>query len=182
MTKCEIVDQRNAKKCGCWLFVRLRQVCFVLSGTSPQTNQPETCAPSLTDWLLTKFCRVPLPLSLCFCASELVCNNSGSLDWLLLVWSCLGLRAIGLKKGIFGKPSPYVKLSIIPSRRHHLSWKQHHGQIAKTSSQNNTINPLWVGEVCWIGGNLGVWVFQRENWVVETVAISRWDGSDLGWG
>lgn len=52
-----------------------------------------------------------------------------------------------MKKNIFGKPSPYVKLSIMPSRRHLRSWKQHHGQIAKTSSQTNTINPKWSSEV-----------------------------------
>ena len=58
-----------------------------------------------------------------------------------------GIQANGLKKNIFGKPSPYVKLSIMPSRRHLRSWKQHHGQIAKTSSQTNTINPKWSSEV-----------------------------------
>lgn len=60
----------------------------------------------------------------------------------------VGLQADGLKKSIFGKPSPYVKLSIMPSRRHLRSWKQHHGQIAKTSFQTNTINPNWTSEVC----------------------------------
>ncbi|KAJ7375609.1 hypothetical protein OS493_040078, partial [Desmophyllum pertusum] len=64
----------------------------------------------------------------------------------LLEFSIAGLQANGLKKNIFGKPSPYVKLSIMPSRRHLRSWKQHHGQIAKTSSQTNTINPKWSSE------------------------------------
>ncbi|XP_067021713.1 E3 ubiquitin-protein ligase HECW2-like isoform X1 [Acropora muricata] len=64
----------------------------------------------------------------------------------LLEFSITGLQADGLKKSIFGKPSPYVKLSIMPSRRHLRSWKQHHGQIAKTSFQTNTINPNWTSE------------------------------------
>lgn len=64
----------------------------------------------------------------------------------LLEFSISGLQANGLKKNIFGKPSPYVKLSIMPSRRHLRSWKQHHGQIAKTSFQTNTINPKWSSE------------------------------------
>lgn len=65
----------------------------------------------------------------------------------LMEFSVSDLNAHGLKKNIFGKPSPYVKLSIMPSRRHRRSWKQYHGQIAKTSSQSNTINPVWANEV-----------------------------------
>lgn len=64
----------------------------------------------------------------------------------LLEFSIAGLQANGLKKNIFGRPSPYVKLSIMPSRRHLRSWKQHHGQIAKTSSETNTISPRWTNE------------------------------------
>ncbi|XP_031568245.1 E3 ubiquitin-protein ligase HECW2-like [Actinia tenebrosa] len=67
--------------------------------------------------------------------------------------SVSGLAAFGLKKNIFGKPSPYVKLSVIPSRRHFRSWKHHHGQIAKTSSQSHTINPNWQNEeFVFVGG------------------------------
>lgn len=65
----------------------------------------------------------------------------------LFINELTGLQANGLKKNIFGRPSPYVKLSIMPSRRHLRSWKQHHGQIAKTSSQTNTTNPKWNSEV-----------------------------------
>ena len=69
-------------------------------------------------------------------------------SFLFLFIVVVGLQADGLKKSIFGKPSPYVKLSIMPSRRHLRSWKQHHGQIAKTLFQTNTINPNWTSEVC----------------------------------
>ncbi|EDO49381.1 predicted protein [Nematostella vectensis] len=72
----------------------------------------------------------------------------------LLEFSVSGLQAEGLKKNIFGRPSPYVKLSIIPSRRHFRSWKHHHGQIAKTSSQSNTIDPDWRNEeFVFLGGH-----------------------------
>ncbi|KAK3702896.1 hypothetical protein QZH41_014166, partial [Actinostola sp. cb2023] len=68
--------------------------------------------------------------------------------------SVSGLSAFGVKKNIFGKPSPYVKLSVIPSRRHFRSWKHHHGQIAKTSSQSHTIDPNWQNEeFVFVGGN-----------------------------
>lgn len=79
-----------------------------------------------------------------------------------------GLQANGLKKNIFGRPSPYVKLSIMPSRRHLRSWKQHHGQIAKTSSETNTISPRWTNEVGMQFASLHL-QFKGGSWVWNTL-------------
>ena len=89
----------------------------------------------------------PVGVKMAYVKSHVSNDIFPNLLMLFLLLCLTGLQASGLKKNIFGKPSPYVKLSIMPSRRHLRSWKQHHGQIAKTSSQTNTINPKWNSEV-----------------------------------
>lgn len=54
---------------------------------------------------------------------------------------------MGLKKGMFFNPDPYLKMSIHPGKRTGLPKFTHHGQERRTSIIANTINPVWHGEV-----------------------------------
>lgn len=57
------------------------------------------------------------------------------------------IQAVGLKKGMFFNPDPYLKMSIHPGKRTGLPKFTHHGQERRTSIIANTINPVWQGEV-----------------------------------
>lgn len=59
----------------------------------------------------------------------------------------LGLKATDLKRSFFGKPNPYVKISILPRVRHLAASQMHHGQQIKTNTLQNTIEPNWEKEV-----------------------------------
>ncbi|XP_047432498.1 E3 ubiquitin-protein ligase HECW2 [Mugil cephalus] len=56
------------------------------------------------------------------------------------------IRAVGLKKGMFFNPDPYLKMSIQPGRRSGLPKFTHHGHERRSSIIANTINPVWHGE------------------------------------
>lgn len=57
------------------------------------------------------------------------------------------IRAVGLKKGMFFNPDPYLKMSIQPGKRSGLPKFTHHGQERRSSIIANTTNPVWHGEV-----------------------------------
>ncbi|TWW64009.1 E3 ubiquitin-protein ligase HECW2 [Takifugu flavidus] len=56
------------------------------------------------------------------------------------------IQAVGLKKGMFFNPDPYLKMSIHPGKRTGLPKFTHHGQERRTSIIANTISPVWQGE------------------------------------
>ncbi|KAK8742046.1 hypothetical protein OTU49_002076, partial [Cherax quadricarinatus] len=51
------------------------------------------------------------------------------------------ISAHGLRRGIFFQPDPYVKLRILPGESRTLL--PHHGQEARSSVVENTVNPSW---------------------------------------
>uniref|UniRef100_A0AAR2L9F3 HECT-type E3 ubiquitin transferase n=1 Tax=Pygocentrus nattereri TaxID=42514 RepID=A0AAR2L9F3_PYGNA len=56
------------------------------------------------------------------------------------------IRAVGLKKGMFFNPDPYLKMSIHPGKRNGLPTFSHHGQERRSGITTNTTNPVWHGE------------------------------------
>jgi hypothetical protein len=57
------------------------------------------------------------------------------------------MEARNLKRTLFGRPSPYVKVNLRPGRMQRKALRSHHGTIAKTSCQANTTEPSWSDEV-----------------------------------
>jgi len=57
------------------------------------------------------------------------------------------LQAVGLKKGMFFNPDPYLKLSIQPGKHSIFPSLQHHGQEDRSGVVSNTVNPQWSTEV-----------------------------------
>ncbi|CAI9555637.1 unnamed protein product [Staurois parvus] len=53
------------------------------------------------------------------------------------------LRAVGLKKGMFFNPDPYLKMSIRPGKRSTFPTFAHHGQERRSTIIANTTNPIW---------------------------------------
>lgn len=69
---------------------------------------------------------------------------SGSLHSRKLVSFTLSdLRAVGLKKGMFFNPDPYLKMSIQPGRKSSFPTCAHHGQERRSTIISNTTNPIW---------------------------------------
>ncbi|XP_068446292.1 E3 ubiquitin-protein ligase HECW2 isoform X2 [Clinocottus analis] len=64
----------------------------------------------------------------------------------LVSFTLSGIRAVGLKKGMFFNPDPYLKMSIQPGKRSGLPKFTHHGQERRSSIIGNTTNPVWHGE------------------------------------
>ncbi|XP_041834256.1 E3 ubiquitin-protein ligase HECW2 isoform X2 [Melanotaenia boesemani] len=64
----------------------------------------------------------------------------------LVSFTLSDIRAVGLKKGMFFNPDPYLKMSIHPGKRSCLPKSTHHGQERRSSIIANTINPVWHGE------------------------------------
>ncbi|MGH0128708.1 UNVERIFIED_CONTAM: hypothetical protein FKN15_035834 [Acipenser sinensis] len=56
------------------------------------------------------------------------------------------LRALGLKKGMFFNPDPYLKMSIKPGKKISFLTFAHHGQERRSIIIANTTNPVWHGE------------------------------------
>ncbi|XP_024135816.1 E3 ubiquitin-protein ligase HECW1 isoform X3 [Oryzias melastigma] len=56
------------------------------------------------------------------------------------------LQAVGLKKGMFFNPDPYLKLSIQPGKHSIFPSLPHHGQEKRSRVVCNTINPQWTTE------------------------------------
>uniref|UniRef100_A0A8C5QWP6 HECT-type E3 ubiquitin transferase n=1 Tax=Leptobrachium leishanense TaxID=445787 RepID=A0A8C5QWP6_9ANUR len=61
----------------------------------------------------------------------------------LASFSLSDLRAVGLKKGMFFNPDPYLKMSIRPGKRSTFPTFAHHGQERRSSITTNTTNPIW---------------------------------------
>uniref|UniRef100_A0A668AY67 HECT-type E3 ubiquitin transferase n=1 Tax=Myripristis murdjan TaxID=586833 RepID=A0A668AY67_9TELE len=53
------------------------------------------------------------------------------------------LQAVGLKKGMFFNPDPYLKLSIQPGKHSIFPSLPHHGQEKRSGIVCNTVNPQW---------------------------------------
>ncbi|XP_011615460.2 E3 ubiquitin-protein ligase HECW1 isoform X2 [Takifugu rubripes] len=61
-----------------------------------------------------------------------------------LINFCLSdLQAVGLKKGMFFNPDPYLKLSIQPGKHSIFPSLPHHGQEKRSRVACNTVNPQW---------------------------------------
>uniref|UniRef100_A0A8K9XBZ7 HECT-type E3 ubiquitin transferase n=1 Tax=Oncorhynchus mykiss TaxID=8022 RepID=A0A8K9XBZ7_ONCMY len=75
-------------------------------------------------------------------------NNPGlpvsSYTW--YVSFSIDIRALGLKKGMFFNPDPYLKMSIHPGKRSGFPTFTHHGQERRSAIISNTTNPVWPGE------------------------------------
>lgn len=56
-------------------------------------------------------------------------------------------QAMGLKKGMFFNPDPYLKISIQPGKHSIFPALPHHGQERRSKIVGNTVNPIWQAEV-----------------------------------
>lgn len=57
------------------------------------------------------------------------------------------IQAVGLKKGMFFNPDPYLKISIQPGKHSLFPALPHHGQEKRSGIISNTVNPVWKREV-----------------------------------
>uniref|UniRef100_A0A671MHL7 E3 ubiquitin-protein ligase HECW1/2 N-terminal domain-containing protein n=1 Tax=Sinocyclocheilus anshuiensis TaxID=1608454 RepID=A0A671MHL7_9TELE len=57
------------------------------------------------------------------------------------------IQAVGLKKGMFFNPDPYLKICIQPGKHSIFPALPHHGQEKRSGIICNTINPVWKREV-----------------------------------
>uniref|UniRef100_A0A6Q2YBS7 HECT-type E3 ubiquitin transferase n=1 Tax=Esox lucius TaxID=8010 RepID=A0A6Q2YBS7_ESOLU len=64
----------------------------------------------------------------------------------LISFTLTDMRAVGLKKGMFFNPDPYLKMSIHPGKRSGFPTYSHHGQERRSAIIANTTNPVWHGE------------------------------------
>ncbi|TRY94183.1 hypothetical protein DNTS_028357, partial [Danionella cerebrum] len=64
----------------------------------------------------------------------------------LVSFTLSDIRALGLKKGMFFNPDPYLKMSIHPGKRSCFPTFSHHGQERRSGITTNTTNPIWHGE------------------------------------
>uniref|UniRef100_A0A8C3G8F8 HECT-type E3 ubiquitin transferase n=1 Tax=Cyclopterus lumpus TaxID=8103 RepID=A0A8C3G8F8_CYCLU len=72
--------------------------------------------------------------------------NHGLGNRRLINFSLSDLQAVGLKKGMFFNPDPYLKLSIQPGKHSIFPSLPHHGQENRSGVVCNTINPQWSTE------------------------------------
>ncbi|EPQ12278.1 E3 ubiquitin-protein ligase HECW2 [Myotis brandtii] len=61
----------------------------------------------------------------------------------LVSFTLSDLRAVGLKKGMFFNPDPYLKMSIRPGKKSSFPTCAHHGQERRSTIISNTTNPIW---------------------------------------
>ncbi|XP_036277318.2 E3 ubiquitin-protein ligase HECW2 isoform X2 [Pipistrellus kuhlii] len=61
----------------------------------------------------------------------------------LVSFTLFDLRAVGLKKGMFFNPDPYLKMSIQPGKKSSFPTCAHHGQERRSTIISNTTNPIW---------------------------------------
>ncbi|XP_004378235.1 E3 ubiquitin-protein ligase HECW2 [Trichechus manatus latirostris] len=61
----------------------------------------------------------------------------------LVSFTLSDLRAVGLKKGMFFNPDPYLKMSIQPGKKSSFPICAHHGQERRSTIISNTTNPIW---------------------------------------
>ncbi|XP_053715342.1 E3 ubiquitin-protein ligase HECW1 isoform X1 [Synchiropus splendidus] len=72
--------------------------------------------------------------------------NNGLGNRRLINFSLSDIQAVGLKKGMFFNPDPYLKLSIQPGKHSIFPSLPHHGQEKRSRVVCNTINPQWSTE------------------------------------
>nr|XP_046226812.1 E3 ubiquitin-protein ligase HECW1 isoform X2 [Scatophagus argus] len=72
--------------------------------------------------------------------------NHGLGNRRLINFSLSDLQAVGLKKGMFFNPDPYLKLSIQPGKHSIFPSLPHHGQEKRSRVVCNTVNPQWSSE------------------------------------
>uniref|UniRef100_A0A3P8SXM4 HECT-type E3 ubiquitin transferase n=1 Tax=Amphiprion percula TaxID=161767 RepID=A0A3P8SXM4_AMPPE len=72
--------------------------------------------------------------------------NHGLGNRRLVNFSLSDLQAVGLKKGMFFNPDPYLKLSIQPGKHSIFPSLPHHGQEKRSGVACNTVNPQWSTE------------------------------------
>ncbi|XP_053139096.1 E3 ubiquitin-protein ligase HECW2 isoform X2 [Hemicordylus capensis] len=61
----------------------------------------------------------------------------------LVSFTLSDIRAVGLKKGMFFNPDPYLKMSILPGKKSTFPTFAHHGQERRSTIISNTTNPIW---------------------------------------
>ncbi|KAL1006335.1 hypothetical protein UPYG_G00071000 [Umbra pygmaea] len=64
----------------------------------------------------------------------------------LISFSLSDVQAVGLKKGMFFNPDPYLKIAIQPGKHSLYPALPHHGQEKRSGIICNTINPVWQRE------------------------------------
>nr|XP_044991998.1 E3 ubiquitin-protein ligase HECW1 isoform X2 [Jaculus jaculus] len=64
----------------------------------------------------------------------------------LISFSLSDFQAMGLKKGMFFNPDPYLKISIQPGKHSIFPALPHHGQERRSRIIGNTVNPVWQAE------------------------------------
>ncbi|EPQ10662.1 E3 ubiquitin-protein ligase HECW1 [Myotis brandtii] len=64
----------------------------------------------------------------------------------LISFSLSDFQAMGLKKGMFFNPDPYLKISIQPGKHSIFPALPHHGQERRSKIIGNTVNPIWQTE------------------------------------
>ncbi|XP_059901764.1 E3 ubiquitin-protein ligase HECW1-like [Gadus macrocephalus] len=64
----------------------------------------------------------------------------------LINFSLSDVQALGLKKGMFFNPDPYLKLSVQPGKHSAFPSLPHHGQDKRSAISCNTVNPQWSRE------------------------------------
>uniref|UniRef100_M4ADG7 HECT-type E3 ubiquitin transferase n=1 Tax=Xiphophorus maculatus TaxID=8083 RepID=M4ADG7_XIPMA len=72
--------------------------------------------------------------------------NHGLGNRRLINFSLSDVQAVGLKKGMFFNPDPYLKLSIQPGKHSIFPSLPHHGQEKRSKVVCNTVNPQWSSE------------------------------------
>ncbi|XP_074549202.1 E3 ubiquitin-protein ligase HECW1 isoform X2 [Halichoeres trimaculatus] len=72
--------------------------------------------------------------------------NHGLGNRRLINFSLSDLQAVGLKKGMFFNPDPYLKLSIQPGKHSIFPSLPHHGQEKRSGVVCDTVNPQWSAE------------------------------------
>ncbi|KAG7278696.1 hypothetical protein CRUP_030090, partial [Coryphaenoides rupestris] len=72
--------------------------------------------------------------------------NQGLGNRRLINFSLSDLQALGLKKGMFFNPDPYLKLSVQPGKHSIFPSLPHHGQEKRSGIICNTVNPQWSRE------------------------------------
>nr|XP_055037955.1 E3 ubiquitin-protein ligase HECW1-like isoform X6 [Misgurnus anguillicaudatus] len=64
----------------------------------------------------------------------------------LISFSLSDIQAVGLKKGMFFNPDPYLKIAIQPGKHSTFPALPHHGQEKRSGIICNTVNPIWKRE------------------------------------
>ncbi|XP_048389618.1 E3 ubiquitin-protein ligase HECW2 isoform X1 [Stegostoma tigrinum] len=73
-------------------------------------------------------------------------GSDGQISRKLVKFILSDIRAVGLKKGMFFNPDPYLKMSIQPGKKNTFPTFAHHGQEKRSTIVANTTNPIWQGE------------------------------------